>query len=268
MHHQVSRNTRVCGEQASGNTMRRYARLGYAPLILAALLIQAGMAATASAGSLQFRPIVTCTEELPDSPGVWRTIFGYSNGLFDPIFIDIGPENYFMPPPANRGQTTNFEVGLHERAFEVLHGPDSHLEWNLDGHTAVADTDDDDIPPCEPPAGPPGPPGPQGPQGPAGPTGPPGPAGPTGPEGPAGPDPLANCELVESVSETGEALAACPAGTRLMTGGGACDNSMLTHPVQWDVGQIQESRPTAAGWRVICRIGHATAYANCCQAPE
>lgn len=116
------------------------------------------------------------------------------------------------------------------------------------------------------PTGPEGPQGQEGPQGPEGIAGDPGPAGPEGPPGPTGPSGLTDCRTVEAVSGTREAAVHCSAGEQIVSGGGTCDSTLESFPVDWDVGQIQSSASGGPGsWQVECRIGNATARAVCCR---
>lgn len=76
------------------------------------------------------------------------------------------------------------------------------------------------------------------------------------------------CRNVQTVSTATVADVACNAGEILTAGGGRCDNTLLSFPVQWNVGQVQASQMSFAGgvygWHVECRIGNATASAACC----
>lgn len=95
-----------------------------------------------------------------------------------------------------------------------------------------------------------------------------GPQGEPGPEGPPGAAAFAACAKIEEAAAGTVAVAACPEGSVVVAGGGACDNTLPLHPVAWDVGQIQSSfPPDLTSWQVTCRIGHATAHAICCEAP-
>lgn len=277
-------NLRLLTSGAKARTVRTTTRaprpgtmqLYNAGLVLA-LFVLAALAQSAHAAPV--RPILNCVEELPEDQGTWRAVFGFSNPNEITVYIPFGPNNFFSPMPSFRGQITTFPSGLHERVFEVLFEPDEPFTWNLEGSQVDVSIDSQ---PCGPLVGPPGPEGPEGPQGPAGPAGPPGPegaqgppgpegpagpAGPPGPEGPPGSDAMASCQTVEVAATAQQALAVCPAGSQLISGGGSCDNTLLTHPVQWQVGQIQVSQPTGTGWQLVCRIGHATAVAVCCDTP-
>ncbi len=76
------------------------------------------------------------------------------------------------------------------------------------------------------------------------------------------------CHDVQASSATPTADVTCSSGETLTAGGGRCDNTLLTFPVQWAVGQVQASEKTISGgvqgWHVSCRIGNATASATCC----
>jgi len=114
----------------------------------------------------------------------------------------------------------------------------------------------------------PGPAGPQGPAGPAGPTGPAGPQGDTGAQGPAGPQgpqgvpgssgitgyehvflsvPIPNGGFRTGTLE-------CPAGKRVLSGGGVLNSSFLTlqesHGFDFDVAGVHHS-----GWLIDVQNG-------------
>ena len=87
-----------------------------------------------------------------------------------------------------------------------------------------------------------GSPGPQGSPGATGPTGPQGPAGPTGPQGPQGIPGLSGLQYITGIpltlirQETGTAIATCPAGLRVISGG---YNTTVPAGSQADASDIQ-----------------------------
>lgn len=98
-------------------------------------------------------PIAWSVEPTPDpndDPSRMRVVFGYYDPTSTAITELIGAENFLNPPPADRGQGTTFEPGLHlppdPLAVEVFVQIDelqdgSTLDWVLQGETAVADLD-------------------------------------------------------------------------------------------------------------------------------
>jgi Collagen triple helix repeat (20 copies) len=129
------------------------------------------------------------------------------------------------------------------------------------------------------PAGPPGPAGPAGPQGPPGPQGPAGPTGPAGPQGPAGVSgyEVVNGPLVFGAVSTYNAEANCPAGKRVLGGGGdqhqfgwfLDDSAPLSGGVGWRVqyspnlAQINPEEATGIGeaWAVCASVSTAATTA-------
>jgi hypothetical protein len=142
-------------------------------------------------------------------------------------------------------KSQNGQLRLIDPASDSCHPSETPISWSRTGPQGPAG------PPG--PAGPQGPPGPQGPaglQGPAGstgPAGPQGPAGPTGPAGPQGPAGVSGWELVRGATVTASgtytAVANCPAGKRVLGGGGSQGQFL------WF---LDDSRPQngGTGWQV------------------
>jgi hypothetical protein len=104
---------------------------------LVALALSLALVAS-SAVAAPVEPIVDCVEESEANPGFLRYEFGYSNPNPGTVSVGLGPQNFFSPPPAIRGQLTSFLPGLHHNMFGVLVepeelelGPDYSLTWVL-----------------------------------------------------------------------------------------------------------------------------------------
>ncbi len=83
-------------------------------------------------------PVLECVEE--GEGGVHVAHFGYVNPYNVAVPIPIGSNNEFHPPPADRGQPTEFKPGRHRDVFAV--GFDgSNLVWELDDRTSAASSD-------------------------------------------------------------------------------------------------------------------------------
>ena len=79
-------------------------------------------------------PTVDCVDHTPKRTFVAH--FGYTNSNVQ-INVPIGPQNQFLPSPADRGQPTKFPSGTVRNAFTVASpGPD--VVWSLNGFKAVA----------------------------------------------------------------------------------------------------------------------------------
>ena len=80
-------------------------------------------------------PELTCVSENVD--GTYTAFFGYSNPNSYPVKIDLGMDNWFSPPPDNRGQPSTFEPGQQTAVFAVV-SKGNALVWHLDGKIAEA----------------------------------------------------------------------------------------------------------------------------------
>jgi len=90
------------------------------------------------------RPLANCVER-SDEPGVVQFHFGYGN-QGSAVTFPVGPDNYFSPPPPNRGQPSDFATGFQMPSVvaPVLLAPPGigsqiSMRWILGGEEAVAD---------------------------------------------------------------------------------------------------------------------------------
>jgi Dictyostelium (slime mold) repeat len=79
-------------------------------------------------------PIFECLEH---RGGKLIARFGYKNTTTKQITIPVGPQNWFHPKPADRGQPTSFAVGTKTNVFTVELARNV-LVWSLDGRIAIA----------------------------------------------------------------------------------------------------------------------------------
>jgi hypothetical protein len=101
--------------------------------------------------------VVECTHNYGN--GTCETLFGYESDCDDIVqrTVQAGEDNYFSPPPADRGQPTLFHPGRQHHVFSVRWSCSHHsrLSWILNG-TAVASSEASNCPvdcdgrPCEP----------------------------------------------------------------------------------------------------------------------
>ena len=234
-------------------------------LLLALFLL---LAPVESRAQLIF-PLVDCVEHEEGSDTI-TAHWGYVSLESSSRTINHGSNNAFSPSPTNRGQPTFFSPTTFYSIFATTWNLNDHdtLTWSIRGKTATASVNSEPCPTRCPQlvgfAGPEGPPGDTGPEGPRGETGPEGPAGDPGPRGPAGRPATHGCHRLEVASEDTQATAACPAGERVVTGGGQCTAS-TSSDVRAGTGQLESSFPDGDGaWTARCRIGQATATAVCC----
>lgn len=105
---------------------------------------------TAHAQLLNVTPFVTCIELIP---GGFIAYFGYESFEPQPSSIFIGPDNFFVPAPGDRGQISLFFEGYTEKAFRVPYQTSSgpSLTWNLQGATAIASANTPQCPTLAPP---------------------------------------------------------------------------------------------------------------------
>jgi Collagen triple helix repeat (20 copies) len=170
-------------------------------------------------------------------------------------------------------KTQNGQLRLIDPATDSCHPSETPISWSQTGPQGPQGP-----PGPAGPAGPQGPAGPAGPAGPQGPTGPQGPAGPTGPAGPQGPAGVSGYEVVEGplvldAVQTYNAEAHCPAGKRVLGGGGdqhqfgwfLDDSAPLSGGVGWRVqyspnlAQINPAETTGLGqaWAVCASVSTA-----------
>ena len=63
-------------------------------------------------------PLADCVTQGSD-PSRLQAWFGYRNADPAAVVIPIGPDGFFLPPPADRGQPTTFDPGEFHRVFFV-----------------------------------------------------------------------------------------------------------------------------------------------------
>ena len=73
-------------------------------------------------------PIVECVWS--NGNGTSDIAWGYNNPSTKVVHIDIGNKNKMAPSPDDRGQPTDFEIGMHHNVF-VTTVTGSSLEWRL-----------------------------------------------------------------------------------------------------------------------------------------
>lgn len=199
-----------------------------------------GLWSTAShAQAHNVTPFLNCVTKDTDNNQI-TVHFGYVNYSSGVTLTPVGPDNTVSPGGPDRGQTTQFDPGVHHNAFSVTIPADGSVTWTLNNSygtrvitmnpslveanlcNSTPSSSGISIPgpvgmPGDPgPAGPRGPigdqglpglPGAQGPIGPKGDAGAMGAKGATGPMGPLGPQ-----------GETGKAGAVGPKGPKGPTG--------------------------------------------------
>ncbi len=234
-------------------------------LLVAAIML---LAPAESRAQLVF-PYVDCVEHEEGSDEI-TAHFGYASLESSSRTINLGTNNQFIPSPINRGQPTFFSPGVYHSMFSATWDLSEHdtLTWRIRGRNAVASVDSEPCPIRCPQlvgfAGPDGPPGEPGEAGPRGETGPTGPAGETGPQGSDGRPATHGCYRIEIESDDAEAMASCPSGERVVSGGGQCTTD-ATDDADTGAGQLKSSQPDGeSAWVARCRIGQATASAICC----
>lgn len=128
--------------------MEPYATRSLALGVLSTLLVSASPPVTGQEGLEPVVPILNCvvyTAETmdPDDPSndsnpLLLGILGYSNPNSVAVSLEAGTSvNFFDPSPADRGQPTIFEPGLHPRVLHVFINPSlfPYVDWNLSGFT-------------------------------------------------------------------------------------------------------------------------------------
>jgi len=75
-------------------------------------------------------PVLECIQDRHD--GTFEAFFGYKNDDVIAVTIPVGPDNWFQPPPGDRGQTTYFLPGRVTFAFSVIFDGND-LAWTLRG---------------------------------------------------------------------------------------------------------------------------------------
>jgi hypothetical protein len=93
----------------------------------------------AGSGVTPLAPILECVRN--DGPLGVTAFFGFDNANTTPLARPIGPQNFFDPPPADRGQPALFARGRSPE-YPGLFGvvmDDAQLTWWLDGQSVTAD---------------------------------------------------------------------------------------------------------------------------------
>jgi len=87
------------------------------------------------------RPSVDCVTKNADN--TFDATFAYTNAGSSAQTVPVGTDNYFSPPPIDRGQTTVFQPGTVHNAFTVKGIPAAtKLTWTVDARSTTADTGD------------------------------------------------------------------------------------------------------------------------------
>ena len=80
---------------------------------------------------------VDCVTKNADN--TYDATFAYANDGTAAQTVPVGADNYFAPPPIDRGQTTVFQPGSHHAAFTVKSIPGStKLVWTVLSHSTTA----------------------------------------------------------------------------------------------------------------------------------
>jgi len=108
-------------------------------LIAGLLLALGAFAPNAFAGTARTQTYVhVFVDCVTQGSGSYSATFGYTNQNSTPQTVAVGSDNYFTPPPTDRGQTTTFQPGTVHNAFTVTAIPTAtKLSWtvSLNGHT-------------------------------------------------------------------------------------------------------------------------------------
>jgi hypothetical protein len=108
-------------------------------LIAGLLLVLGAFAPNALAGTTHTETFVhVFVDCVTQSSGTYDATFGYKNDNSTAQTVVVGTDNYFTPPPIDRGQTTSFQPGTVHNAFTVKAIPNAtKLTWtvSLNGHT-------------------------------------------------------------------------------------------------------------------------------------
>ena len=100
-------------------------------LATAGLTVALTTVATPALAANPVTPTLTC--EFANADGTYTAVFGYTNTAATAQTFVIGGQNTFAPNPADRGQPTVFQPGVHTSVFTVDWSGAGDLAWNLDG---------------------------------------------------------------------------------------------------------------------------------------
>ncbi len=108
-------------------------------LVAGLLLALGAFAPNALAGTHRTQTYVhVFVDCVTQGSGSYDATFGYTNQNSTQQTVAVGSDNYFTPPPIDRGQTTAFQPGTVHNAFTVKAIPTAtKLTWtvSLNGHT-------------------------------------------------------------------------------------------------------------------------------------
>lgn len=82
-------------------------------------------------------PIAECIDVQSDGTIVAK--FGYQSNAQGDVEIPVGPNNQFLPSPADRGQPVTFTPGRVVNSFSALFPASETLEWILGGASVTVD---------------------------------------------------------------------------------------------------------------------------------
>jgi hypothetical protein len=104
---------------------------------LVGALCAVALASFPRAAAAQVIPLADCVTRGSDSSRL-QAWFGYRNSG-STVVVPVGTENFFVPPPLDRGQPAAFEPGEFHRVFSVEFPSDSFVTWTLSSVQAPAD---------------------------------------------------------------------------------------------------------------------------------
>jgi len=90
------------------------------------------------AAAAQVLPLADCVTQGSDASHL-EAWFGYRNPGPDAVAVPLGPDNFFVPPPTDRGQPIVFDPGEFHRVFSVEFPVGSFVSWVLASVQAPAD---------------------------------------------------------------------------------------------------------------------------------
>src|SRR6185503_1436318 len=88
------------------------------------------LAAFPRAAQAQVIPLADCVTQGSD-PSSLQAWFGYRNTDPAAVVIPIGLDNFFQPPPADRGQPVSFDPGEFHRVFFIGFPATGSVTWTL-----------------------------------------------------------------------------------------------------------------------------------------
>ena len=102
-------------------------------VLIAGLLLALGaFAPSALAGTRDSSPIHPGVDCVTQSATTYDATFSYRNDNATAQTVAVGSDNYFTPPPIERGQTTTFQPGTVHNAFTVKAIPNAtKLTWTV-----------------------------------------------------------------------------------------------------------------------------------------